>query len=394
MITVSINNMAVYCCVLFASSTLLQGFPALDALNRVFIILILFVIAIGIFLNKMKASSFFMILLAIVLTLISALHYVGVGLINNIMYLGFWVLFFEYMGNHYDGFIKSLRENIDIVHIFVLLWTMLVIASFFYPGAYRSKWGGEYFRSFATGAHRMASVCPTILAAAVLLARLKNKKRFLLYLLLPIILILISGARTYLGVAFLFAICLYYSYCPNKRMFYYTVLPVTIIMITVVYFSPMWDKMMYTTTTIGAHGDTEQFLRRFTSGRTYVWVATFEYFFNLSLWRQIVGDGADATIRVIYSAFGQEFFAHNDFINILVCNGCLGIIAYLSSFLSFTRFAFRRTNTPLLVKTGILSMWFFNAMFNQAYTYPAFVLAMPLLLYALTIRYRVSDSEP
>jgi hypothetical protein len=101
----------------------------------------------------------------------------------------------------------------------------------------------------------------------------------------------------------------------------------------------------------------------------------------------VVGDGADASLRASFFSIGRELIAHNDFLNILVCNGSLGIIVYLSSFISFTGAAFKQTNTPLLIKIGIISMWFFNAMFNQAYSYPAFVLSMPLVQYALMIPY-------
>ena len=394
MIKLSTNQLMVYSCILFASSTLLQGFPALDALNRVFVAFILFLLIIGLFFSKMTVSSFVMVLVTAMLTLISVWYNVGPVRINNVTYFGFWVLLFLYMRNHYDEFIQSLHDNINMVHVFVLLWTILVIASFFYPDAYQRSWGGDFFRSFATGSHRMASVCTTILAAAVILAHLKDNKRYLLYLLVPMILILISGARTYLGVAFLFTICLYYCYCPNRRFFYWSIIPITIIMLTIAYFSPAWDKMLYTVTVVDTGGDTEQFLRRLSSGRTYIWASSLDYYFDLSPWRQIVGDGADATLRANNLAFGKELFAHNDFINLLICNGYLGVFVYLSSFLSFTIRAYRKTNAPFLIKAGIFIIWFFNAMMNQAYTYPAFVLSLPLLFYALTIRYGASNSGP
>lgn len=322
--------------------------------------------------------------------ILSTRYSYGEARINDLVYIGFWVFFFLYLRRHYEGFIQAIKDHIRIVHALTLIWTIFIFISFFYSRSFVRAWGDVYFTSFASGPHRLASTCLIIMAVSVLMAQLKKDARFLLYLALPLVVIFMSGARTYLGVAFSYIICVYYIYCEKRSFFYLTIVPITAFAILAVFFSPIGEKIV--TTMAYSSGSMEGYLARVTSGRSIFWVTDLEYFSGLSLWRKIVGDGV-VSIYKINQANGHGYiWAHNDIINLLVSNGYLGCFLYLIPFISFIKYVFGKTAMPLFLKLGVVFTWFFNAMFNMVYTYTCSVLAIPLIYYSLSIRYEDSQT--
>ena len=391
MIKISTSKIMVFLCLSFATTTLLQGFSTFDAINRMWTAGIIGVTVTSILVNRITATNIVTLALTVISTAFSVYYAKGNPRINDVLYLGLWVLFLSYLRNYYDEFIAALHENLNLVHVFTLVWTLLVMLSFLYGPSFQADWGGSYFRSFASGPHRLASTCLIIMPAAVLLARVKNTPLYLLYLLLPLVVILLSGARTYLGVAFVYIVCVYYTYCSNRRVFYLTLIPFTLLAIVLVLKAPIGDKILSTMDV--SEGDTDAFLSSVTNMRTDFWVYILDYFFSLSPWKQIVGDGATAVYEVTDAFFNSRIWAHNDIINLLISNGYLGCALYLSTYLSYSKYVFKKTDMHLVLKIGIVCIWLFNAMFNMVYTYTCAVLAIPLINHTLSLPYKAKNTN-
>jgi hypothetical protein len=63
-----------------------------------------------------------------------------------------------------------------------------------------------------------------------------------------------------------------------------------------------------------------------TSGRNIFWQYDWEAYSQWSLFKQIFGDGFRASRAVNFEKIGSYIYAHNDVLNLILCNGALGLI--------------------------------------------------------------------
>tara|TARA_R110001592_G_scaffold156791_8_gene387484 strand:+ start:729 stop:1925 length:1197 start_codon:yes stop_codon:yes gene_type:complete len=82
------------------------------------------------------------------------------------------------------------------------------------------------------------------------------------------------------------------------------------------------------------------------SGRFLFWMASFELWYNGSVFEMIFGHGFHDLIMYMYQKTGLPVFAHNEFFTQLGQNGLLGVVFFIGYLISLFKFIWRRKILP------------------------------------------------
>ena len=365
---------------LFPITTILQGLPLFNNINKFIMAIILGCLFLKIVKLRIRTSTF-IVLVVIAFLYLFALYYTNEHLdnFNDLFYFGFWGLYFLYMKNNYCIFEKKICDNKKFLLKIVIIWNIIVFISLFFSSSYTHNWGeANYFRSFSNGEHRFASSCLFIISICWILSQLHKSKKYFVFAILPIISIYLSGTRTYLGVLIILLTCIYYLMCKNKINFFITIIPILILLIFVITLTPMGEKFQNTNQD-GYFG----YLGTLTNGRSVFWSKDLEEFYKLPLHKKIVGNGFNFIYDINEKAIGARIWAHNDYINILANFGIMGGLIYLYVFINFSNNVLKTRNIHPLLRFGYYLVYFINAMFNMVYVYTCSTLALPFILYSI-----------
>lgn len=380
--------------IIFPFTTLAQGLPMMGAVNKLLIAVLSVLLILCLILDKTSVRTLVFLVLTAFLTLFMfvydrsatsiAIGRFGSSGVNIYFYFPVWVLYFLFLQKNFNAVILFIRENLALLNIVCLAWNALTAISFFFPSSYTYKWGGGvYFASFSTGEHRYASSCIFLMVLAWLLYLHTKKLFYFAYVLLPVVGVFMCGARTYLGVAALILVCMYYSIFENKTLFYITLPPMALVLVVVTLISPMGEKVLSTLSGEGYGG----FWFVLTNSRSLVWAVDMRYFLDFNLWHKLVGSGAGLSYAINYAHGFGPVWAHNDFIQLLLSNGIIGLCMYFAVSLGFTIPQIRRQKAqekiPFFTSICFYMAWFINAFFNGAYFYSCAMLMIPFMLYGM-----------
>ena len=118
----------------------------------------------------------------------------------------------------------------------------------------------------------------------------------------------------------------------------------------------------------------QQTLEGDSSNRDIIYSTLWKYFINAPFDVQLFGGGFDATLRIC----GER--AHSDVLEILTCEGLVGLLIYLGSLFSLLRHTLRRDDiTEKAILAFILVIWLVKMSFSM------FIYSQPtIILFALT----------
>ena len=378
----NINELIFKLIMLFPIAGVLERVVFLSNINKILIALTILLLGLKTISQNIKRRDI-LILISMIIVYFGAFINTTKALdnFNDIFYLGIWILFFIWIKANFSEVKEMINRQEDYIYKIIVIWNVIVFISLFFKSSYYNTWGGNdgYFKSFSGGEHRLAATCIFIIALDWIIVQKRKDKKYLLWVVIPFISIYLSGARTYLVIVLIFAICIYKQLCQSSRKFYLTVIPLMALMVLAISFTPMWSKFEVTFQE-GYWG----WMGTITSGRSVFWAADIEAYKDLDIVRKIVGNGYNFIYDVNAKATGTRIWAHNDFINILLTNGMLGVLCYLYVFISFSESILKKYNVKGFVKFGYYMIWLFNAMFNMVYTYICATLALPFILYSFT----------
>jgi hypothetical protein len=380
LIITSGNRLMLACILFFPISIILQGIPLLGWISKAMFAAVFLLFIISFFVDRITNLT----LVLFIITVISSCFtfaYTGKAFnFNSLLYFPFWMCFFLYLKNNYFTIMNLLSENLKWLKNVLVFWNVLVFVSLFFPGNYRGHWGTSYFMSFSNAEHRFASSCMLVFVFSWFLVQQTKKKKDAMYGILPLLGVLLSGARVYLGVAFILIVSIYYILCKSKKRFYFTIIPICLLAIIIILISPVGYKFVLTFQGNGYYG----YWATLTSGRSMFWIDDLKAFWQLDWWHKFVGNGANFVYEVNEAGGNGKIWAHNDLINLLLSNGIIGTCLYLVVFLNFTGSLMKKKyNIPTILVWSFYGIWFFNAMTNMVYSYLCTVIAIPFILYSL-----------
>lgn len=377
---ININELIFTLIIFFPISTIVQGINIFNGINKILTGVLILLLLLRNIKAKISIKNIIVLFFSLVVYICSFMYTTKeLDNFNDIFYLALWILLSLWVRDNYDDFKYYVKIKSRLMYNVVIIWNFIVFISLFFSTSYNLKWGNEfYFKSFSNGEHRFAASCVFIFSLNWIVAQEKGKYKYLVFSILPIISIFLCGARTYLGVIFVFVICIYYLVCKKKSTFYITIIPVIALGIFLVMLTPMGEKFIST-----FNNEEFDLLASFTNGRSIFWKADIDAFFDLNFIQQFIGNGYNFIYDVNEKAINDRIWGHNDFINVLLTYGYIGVYIYMYTFFSMSNCILKSVKVSKIIIYGYYFIWLFNAMFNMVYTYICATLALPYILYSL-----------
>jgi len=372
---------------LFPISTIVQGISIFNPINKILIgILVLMLLFSNIKNINNNLKYFFLKIIMLTISLVGIILTEDFNInINNFFYYPLFGLFSLYIAENNKSFKQKITENINFIKLIIYIWSSLVFVSFFIKSSYKFIWDDFYFVSFSNDIpHRFASSCIFILILIfVWIKEEKNKTKFnnikkYLFCILPSISILLSGARVYLLVLCFILFSIYYNECKTMKIFWISLIPIGIISLVFILISPMGEKIY----TVLNNKYSKDILSAFTSGRSEFWIYDLKYFLKSNIYFKLFGNGVSFIFNVNHAAIGMNIYAHNDFINILLSYGYIGLTVYFLIIFNTIKSFFKqeKIKKKLFILT-LFGAYFSCAFLNGFYVYLCTLLSFPFLLY-------------
>lgn len=266
---------------------------------------------------------------------------------------------------------KSLREviqsNTKIIEIMLSVSEIIMILFCFLKVGYTDIWEGNYYIGPFSNPHTTTYYLIVLMIFATILRKKNNNIINNIFLIVPLILSFITGARVpFLGAVIVFLYNYYLDYTKNKRLFKYETIvfvSISIIVIILLLFNiieiPVLNKIFDT-------------LREgnFSNSRNHIWRVNLIVFSESNIFRMLFGYGAAYPFEITQYYLQARVWAHNDFIQILVSYGLVGLAIYMYILIDF--FVKNRN-------IFIIMLLLFLAIVNGMFTYDVFIMALPLL---------------
>lgn len=341
--------------------------------NRFLFTLLTCMLLLSFVLNSLRANTnkkikaFVMVLFVVTLALYDY-HITGESLINfnDVLYLPFWVLFLSYLTVKYDVYKKLLANKLKFIQISIVLGNLLMLLFIIMEKQY-----------FYNGRHRMASGAFLLMLESYYYIKKSHNNKYWICVLWPFVAILNSTSRTYLIMAAIFLLIAYYKQLKNKQWFYLSIIPIMLIFLVIVMNSDMMQYFL--PQQVGVF----DFWGSFTSGRTVFWEKDVQAFLNANIVDRTFGQGYNLVYYVNKESIDAYIYAHNDFLNILIANGILGLLIYLVALRDFVVQTVKKQKVKFVAVLLAIFIIAFNAFFNGEYNYPAATLSIMFLFLIL-----------
>lgn len=377
------NRALLFLCIAFALSSSFSRIGLFDLANKA--IIAFMCLAILVFFNQRAQPKYSYLILAIT----GGLHAISLAFplspkdgIATYFTFAFWVLFWLYLAQNIEMFIKAAFDARDILQSALKVWTCVTAFSFLLPFCYKYGWGGgRYFTSFTTDSFEIAPVAMFMLALNILLFSFdKNKVKALTYSAVPLACVFAAGTRTYLIVVMLEFILLLRMIIEKPIAFWVVLAGVLLACFYIAAATNIGQKFesaMFETT------DVNVFLEVFTNGRSEFWQVDLKAFLSSDWFTKLFGHGFSYVYELNLNAIGMRLYAHNDFLNVLLNFGIIGLLVYLASFFPIMSCMKRIGRVSWGLCGLFFVMWLFNAFFNMIYVYAVAVIAMGVLAAAM-----------
>ena len=256
----------------------------------------------------------------------------------------------------------------------------VILIAFLSPSCYVQHWGeGMYLIGFTESGHAMAA--STCLALSMLVAVFYNQKFKLVHFLMigfEVLVILRTGARVFLIPLLILLYFFIKNQINNKKMRRFIYFGGVAIFGFVLFRSNMMDKFLYA---INNPYNNLDFFYSFTSGRSTFWYVDLKDFLESNIINQFFGHGFSYIYKLNLEKAGMEIWAHNDFINILIAGGILGLIIYVWVLCKMLRTACLNVNK--ITSICILLYILFPAFMNGYYSYYHFFASSFFMILAI-----------
>lgn len=379
---ISITEAVLNALLVFSCTSVIQGISAFDDINKIWMVLVSFLLLVCMVFYTYTATQVMMLYLTAVLH-IAALYYTAFPLhhFNMLFYFLLWVLVYTFFAKSRNAIQSSMGTKGLFIQLVLIIWTLMVGASAFLPSSYE----GRYFISFTDSSFRLMPTVLIIEALAMYMAISRRDRRYEWFLVLPTYACFMNESRAYFVIYILFLIMYLYMGFKSKRNFYLMLIPILAAVVLLMSVTGIMDKLLATRYTESSYFD---FWGTLTNGRTLFWRWDMEAFFDLPFYQQLIGNGFNFVYDVNIAFFNAEIWAHNDIINLLMNFGYLGVVVYLWAYCQLTRaYLPKESRVPLMVRLLFHGAVWFNSLTNMSYTYVCAMISYPLFLCAISEKY-------
>lgn len=262
-----------------------------------------------------------------------------------------------------DEFVDYFRKDAIFVDRVIKLWNFLVFISIFNPHFYKSLdeisgWGSEkfFFSYTAEGGARLAADCCMYMAIVLIRYIITEKKRYLLYLLVPTYTLITSGSRIYLIVCMCIMVMAFYVYLGDDVKFWLLIVPFMLMAVVVVLNSSMGDKFkaVQDADRIAVMGK----LDAFSNGRFKPIKLCVQFFSEIPIINKVFGNGFGVIETTV------KTWSFNDFVELLITYGVSGLVIYVYCMVNTIK-SVLKSKLPLYIKLLPAASWFAVAMISM-----------------------------
>lgn len=384
---VTFTQLSLYLIMLFPITTLMQGY--IDFINRLLFGLTFIVLLIAILYKATRQTLYMGVVVASMC--IIALLQTDFPLYNRNepFYFLFWVMLVFFLNNKKEIVDDLLINNEKYIKGIIIIWSALIAFAMIMPSSYPYSY--LYFKPYGLNGFRSAPTALFILTLILIATVYYKNKRYAFYSFFPMFVLFMGSSRTYFGVGILLFAILWYVICDKTDKFFITAIPVAIVVVIVFQFSGISHKVEETTWSEGMYFD---YWATLTNGRSIFWEYDLKGFMDYPFLKKLFGGGYNVVYRINAAKVNTAIWAHNDFIQLLLCYGITGIGVYLYSYYYLCKnLLYKNTRKiPFIVFFLFLFVWLANASFNMFYTYFCSCLSYPLIAFALN-RYFVQKGD-
>lgn len=204
----------------------------------------------------------------------------------------------------------------------------------------------------------------------------KFKIQQLIYFILPLLLLTLTGSRTYLVSYMIILIPLYIKKLRNYNL---KILLIPILTITLGYFlinSSIINRFFL----MGSNQYvSDNFWEATSSGRLIWWKIDINDFQNFDAFHKIFGKGFTYLYNLNQQLYGLKIDAHNDFITLLVSSGLFGVSGYVLILIRwiFKQNLYKKKSIIIILLTALMYIW--NAMISGVFPAQQYMFANIIL---------------
>ena len=277
------------------------------------------------------------------------------------------ILSFFTNNNILRNFKEILDLNLNRLNKIVYLNNFIIILFLFNKRAYFNKWGeGMYFKGPFDSPHQFGYCLLALLCVCTYNYLKTNNYKAIINIFVIICFISLTGARSVFLTSGLISLIPLFHFIKLKRrnIFIFVIISIFLVLVggEFIINTPVVEKMIYTVTTESTN---------VTSGRDIIMKNNIDAYKRSSLLNKITGGGMGITNNINYNTIGNDIWAHNDLIQILLGYGIVGIFIYLLILLKLII-----KNRSILLCVILFTVILVNGYFNYNY----FVIAIPYLL--------------
>lgn len=257
----------------------------------------------------------------------------------------------------------SYRKNSRFLHFITFLDLCVIVIVLIMPWGYDWHWGREMY---LRGGHTMASSC--CLAMSLMILWLIEKKFSYWHMGILFIYfwaILQTGARTFTIPAIILLFYYMKEKIGQRRKGYLLNCGILLAGGIAFFNSNMLHKFIWGFNV--SFNLKRPLLSSLTSERTSFWLIDLQDYISSTCFYQLLGRGFDYIYALNLKMANKEIWAHDDFINIIISAGCLGLIVYILSW--YKLFKCILPFTKGFGKTMLIIYFLFPAIVNGFYSY-------------------------
>lgn len=313
------------------------------SLNRLLVVLFFGLTFIVEYLSKKR--KYFVWVVALYLILLFLITSINSGAkfnenFSDFIYFALTLIVFLQMADkqYLNGFLNEINKTKKLFSISIVVALLLLAIASFNPSSYESDGA---FKAFTVSSHAVASTC-VFMFAVIVFFKIKNP----IHIIGCTYFLFISMARTFL-IPYALLLYLYINRVVAQKKIRWLIY-VIILMVFVCVFpnTSMYQKFVDKLNNPYANDIWDGL----TSGRSEFWKVDIEcYLKKLNLFEKIFGYSFSLVKDVNYEATGHRIWAHNDFINILIAGGGVGVVIYCYSFVYSLKTISKKVNKIFLV---------------------------------------------
>lgn len=331
---------------------------------------LIILILVVIYFNELKHSDILFLQILFIFSILPFVNSTNTGeTIQHVLDFLIAMLILWKVANH--TFREKLRNILYksrmIIEFDIKISTVILIISFFIPANYSLSSGERVFSGFSISNHILAgTICFYMALFLIYLDDRKFKLTHLIYFSIYVFTILMTGARTYLITAVFFSIALYMLKLRNYSLRYFVV-PAGIV-ISVYSFLKSSAYSRFISTQQNQYISSNIF-EAMTSGRIIWWKIDIDQYMKFSNIEKLFGAGHSNVYEINEKLYGLRIWAHNDFIQVLLAIGVIGLLFYIFVLFRFIFGVRKEGVTPGIKFPTIILIGSFisNIIFNGYY---------------------------